>query len=288
MATLYPYSQRLVRLLANPPRPGENRHAWIYRVAISFKRQGADMDDVQCRLEQLARDWGWFDRLRDIAQAIAKLRNRSAKAAGSAVWMPKPDPEARALALAVRPLFTTAPVGLTAGEILPRLFRPDGLVCAAVEEMRPTTQRLADVLPVADRMQYVVANPMCAPHGLTQEGHMAPRSLGNACLPRDRRYIVIEFDTGDPLDAQTRLLSALHTPEAPLALAVYSGGKSIHGWFNVDMLRPFAKLQAFRRGVLLGCDYSLWDLSKLVRMPGGLRVSGARQEILYWKPEHAA
>ena len=288
MAPIYPYSLRLARLLTHPPRPGENRHTWIFRVAISLKAQGADLDDVQRRLEDVARESGWADRLLDIARAIAKLKGTAARPVAPPVWMPERSEEARAVALTARPLFTTTPAGLGPRDVLPRLFRADDLVCVAVQETLATTQRLADVLPAADRMQYVVANPMRAAMGLTQEGRMSPRCLGNACLPQDRRYIVIEFDTGDPLEAQARLLSALHTPEAPLALAVYSGGKSIHGWYSVAGLRPFAKLQAFRRGALLGCDPSLWDRSKLVRMPGGLRASGARQEILYWEPEHAA
>jgi hypothetical protein len=288
MAILYPYGPKLARLLANPPRRGENRHTWIYRVAISLKRQGADLDDVQRRLEGLAREWGWFDRLRDIAHAVARLKNPDAKPGGPAVWMPARNEDARAAALTASPRFAFRPAGLAADDVLPRLFGPDDLVCVAAQEYSPTTQRLADVLPAADRMQYIVANPMRAPHGLSRQGRPGPRTLDNACLPDDRRYIVIEFDTGDAPEAQIRLLSALHTMEASLTLAVFSGGKSIHGWFNVAGLRPSDKLRAFRRGVLLGCDASLWDPSKLVRMPGGLRASGVHQEILHWEPEHAA
>ena len=287
MAVLYPYSQNLARKLANPPAPGENRHTWLFSVAAAFKAQGADLADVQRRLEAAARAAGWTDRLPEIARNTAKLAGNCAPPADK-VWMPARNEDARAVALAVPPLFDPSPTEHTAADVLPSLFRAAELVCVARDQMHPTTQRLADVLPIAHHLAFVVANPMTAEQGYTQEGRPSPRSLGNATPAAKRRYVVIEFDTGDPLAAQASLLSALHTPEAPLALVVFSGGKSLHGWFNVARLPLSQKLLVFRRGVRLGADASLWDPSKLVRMPGGLRHTGQRQSILYWEPEHAA
>lgn len=287
MAILYPYGQVLAHKLANPPAPGENRHTWLFSVAAAFRARGADMQDVRRRLEEGARAAGWLDRLPEIARDIAKLCATDVPPTEK-VWMPKRNDEARARALAMPPMFDTDPLPLAADAVLRALFRPDELVCMAQDQAHATTQQLADVLPVADRMAYVVANPMRAAHGLTQEGRVSPRSLDNAVLPDRRRYVVIEFDTGDSLHAQAGLLTALHSPAAPLALAVFSGGKSLHGWFNVATLGPAAKLHLFRRGVLLGADPSLWDPSKLVRMPGGMRDTAVRQSILYWEPDHAA
>lgn len=287
MAILYPYSQNLARKLANPPAPGENRHTWLFSVAAAFKAQGADMADVQRRLEAAARAAGWSDRLPEIARNIAKL-DGSAAPPPEKVWMPARNDEARAVAFTAPPLFDTTPKDVSASEVLQTLFRTDEWVCVARDQTQATTQRLADVLPIAQHLAFVVANPMRAEQGTTQERNLSPRCLDNATPSRQRRYVVIEFDTGDSLDAQVRLLSALHTADAPLALAVFSGGKSLHGWFNVSRLLTSAKLLVFRRGVRLGADASLWDPSKLVRMPGGLRVIGQRQSILYWEPKHAA
>lgn len=287
MAILYPYGQNLARMLANPPAPGENRHTWLFSVAAAFKARGADLADVQRRLEAAARDAGWMDRLPEIARDIAKLRNTSATPS-ERVWMPQRSEEARAYALTAPPQFTTEPKDLGARDVLPMLFRAGEWVCMAQDQIHATTQRLEDVLPVADRMAFVVANPMRQPHGLNLEGQPSPRCLGNATTPWARRYVVVEFDTGDTPEAQARLLSALHTPETPLTLAVFSGGKSLHGWFNVAGLPPAEKLRVFHRGVRLGADKSLWDPSKLVRMPGGLRDTDAVQSILYWEPDHAA
>lgn len=287
MAILYPYGQALARKLANPPAPGENRHTWLFSVAAAFKARGADMAEVQRRLEEAARAAGWLDRLPEIARDISKLANSTA-APTEKLWMPTRNESARTFAMAVPSLFSTEPKPVSAAEILQRLFHPGELVCMAQDQAHATTQRLEDVLPVARHMAFVVANPMRAACGLTQEGKQSSRCLQNACRPQDRRYVVIEFDTGDSLDAQASLLTALHTNTAPLALVVFSGGKSLHGWYNVAGLRPSDKLRVFRRGVRLGADSSLWDPCKLVRMPGGTRDFTVPQTVLHWEPDHAA
>lgn len=287
MAILYPYSRNLARMLAAPPAPGENRHTWLFSVAASFKAQGADMDDVQRRLEAAAIKAGWTDRAPEIARDIAKLKNTTVEYAEK-VWMPVPDEAARVRAMQTRPMFTTTGTGLTPYDVLPYLFRPGSWVCMAPDKTHATTQRLEDVLPVADRMPFVVANPMRASHGRTQEGNLSSRCLDNATTSENRKFIVVEFDTGDTPDHQAAMLTALHSDDAPLALVVFSGGKSLHGWFNVRSLPPPAKLRLFRRAVIIGADASLWDPSKLVRMPGGLRDTVTRQTILFWEPEYAA
>jgi hypothetical protein len=287
MSTPYPYSQRLAGLLANPPVPGAGRHLWIFRVAVSLIRQGASPEEVERFMVANAKADGWTDRLTDISRATAKITGGKA-APAPGLWMPERSEEARADALKARPLFGPVPAGHDAAEILPVLFRPSELVCVGLTQKRFFTVPRDATLAWASRAPFVVANPMRAPTGLTQEGKVSPRCLNNACLPSQRRYIVVEFDTGDTLEDQTRLLSSLHTRGAPLALAVFSGGKSIHGWFNVSALAPREKLYLFRRGALLGCDASLWDICKLVRMPAGLRDTGARQEVFYWEVEHAA
>ena len=274
-------------MLANPPAPGAGRHHWLFRVAASLIRQGADPKEVERFLVANAKADGWTDRLTDIHCAIAKIAGGKA-APLPGVWMPERSDEARADALKTRPLFKPAPAGLEAADVLPVLFRREELVCIGVSPYRFFTVPRDHALAWAPKVPFVVANPMRAPTGLTQEGKASARCIRNACPPSQRRYVVIEFDTGDTMEDQARLLSYLHTRAAPLALAVFSGGKSIHGWFNVSVLTPREKLYLFRRGALLGSDASLWDISKLVRMPGGLRPVNVRQEIYFWEPEHAA
>lgn len=284
MATLYPYSQHLARKLANPPAAGAGRHQWLFSVACSFKSMNANMEDVQRRLELAAAKEGWLDRLPEIGRDIEKIE-ATGVVRKEKTWFPPVNPAAKARLVETPPRFDLEPKDVNP---LATLFRPGEWVCVAQDEAAATTQRLEDVLPIYRNLQFMVANPMRLDHGRTQAGRISCRSLDNAVAEDDRRYNVIEFDTGDPLEAQAAMLSGLHTDAMPLVLVVFSGGKSLHGWFNVAGLSAPEKLRQFRRGALLGADISLWDRSKLVRMPGGIRENGRRQEILYWEPEHAA
>src|SRR5207248_4956761 len=74
--------------------------------------------------------------------------------------------------------------------------------------------------------QLIVPNPMTALTGLNQSRQVSRRCLANTGA---RRFLVVEFDTGT-LDEHAALL--LHLAErAPLAIVVFSGLKSLHGWF---------------------------------------------------------
>ena len=93
---------------------------------------------------------------------------------------------------------------------------------------------------------------------------------------------VAEFDQGN-VDAHAALLLHL-AAHAPLALAVHSGIKSIHGWFYC-LGQPEEKLRRFMRyAVSLGACTSTWSRSQFVRMPDGLRDNGKRQVVYYFNP----
>ena len=90
-------------------------------------------------------------------------------------------------------------------------------------------------------MQLIVPSPMTARTGRTQEGKVSEHTLENT---GPRRFLVIEQDTGT-VDEQAAVL--LHLAEhAPLALAVHSGSKSIHGWFYCEGKRE-ERLRVFMR-----------------------------------------
>jgi len=69
---------------------------------------------------------------------------------------------------------------------------------------------------------------------------------------------------------------------AALVCALYSGNKSLHGWFLVDGLPEEKVLKFFRYAVSLGADRATWTRSQLVRMPDGLRdKNGTRQRVFF-------
>jgi hypothetical protein len=93
---------------------------------------------------------------------------------------------------------------------------------------------------------------------------------------------VIEFDIGSPDDHAALLLHL--AASAPLALAVHSGGKSLHGWFYCAG-QSETRLRAFMcAAVALGADRATWTRSQFVRMPDGLRDKRKRQMVYYFNP----
>jgi hypothetical protein len=97
------------------------------------------------------------------------------------------------------------------------------------------------------------------------------------------QVLVLEFDQGAP-DEHAALL--LHLAErGPLALAVHSGSKSLHGWFFC-VGRSTQRLHDFMGyAVMLGADPATWTRSQFVRMPDGLRDNGKRQTVYFFNPE---
>jgi hypothetical protein len=150
------------------------------------------------------------------------------------------------------------------------------------------------------QLQFIVPSPMAKRRGVTQQRKLSAHALRNT---GPRRFLIVEFDfeSGnsseeacllerlanegrDVRDLCSALL--LHLAEkAPLALAVYSGGKSLHGWFYCGGVSQ-KKLQGFfQYAVSLGADQANWTRSQFTRMPDGLRENGRRQTVYFFNPE---
>jgi hypothetical protein len=121
---------------------------------------------------------------------------------------------------------------------------------------------------------------MSARIGPTQDGKDSAHALS---ITGPRRFLIIEQD-GGTIDEQSAVL--LHLAErAPLAVAVHSGSKSIHGWFYC-VGQPEEKLRRFMRyAVSLGADRMMWTRSQFARMPDGTRADGKRQTAYFFNPE---
>jgi hypothetical protein len=177
--------------------------------------------------------------------------------------------------------FSEKPLSITSEEVIDALFPKDALICAAIDTRSALTQEREAWRGKESGLQFIVANPMTAKTGSNQSGKTSNRCHDNAT--KDRTYLVVEFDRG-ALSEQAAILSSLPSAMTPLNLVVWSGGKSLHGWFNVQALPEYAKLRFFRHAVFLGADATLWDPAKLVRMPGGRRASGETQHIFHFNP----
>ena len=148
-------------------------------------------------------------------------------------------------------------------------------------------------------LQFIVPNPMTAPRGNTKKRRLSAHALSNTGV---RRFLIVEFDfdaSSSPEEA--RLLRRLATEgrdvrdlcaalllhlaeKAPLALVVYSGGKSLHGWFYCAGVEEQKTRRFFRYAVALGADRANWNTSQFARMPDGLRDNGNRQTVYFFNP----
>jgi hypothetical protein len=163
--------------------------------------------------------------------------------------------------------------------VIDALFPGNPLLCVGRSMAQFKTRPREELRGEMAEMALIVPSPMSAVVGITQDGKPSEHSLNNT---GDRRFLVIEQDTGD-LDEQAGILLHLKR-KAPMVLAVHSGSKSIHGWFycagrDEEFLRKF-----MRYAVALGADRATWTRSQFVRMPDGQRDTGARQTIFYFDP----
>jgi len=162
-------------------------------------------------------------------------------------------------------------------------------------DTRPRTQwyKLRD-------LQFIVPSPMTAFRGLTQQHKLSTHALSNT---GPSRFLIVEFDFNASNSAEeagllerlategrdVRDLCAallLHLAEkAPLALAVHSGQKSLHGWFYCAGVPEERVWSFFQYAVLLGADRANWTRSQFARMPDGLRENGRRQTVYFFNPE---
>jgi hypothetical protein len=166
-----------------------------------------------------------------------------------------------------------------AEEIIDALFPGDPLLCGGRSNGEFVTRSREEWRGTLAALQLIVPSPMTARIGYTQNGRESAHTLETT---GPRRFLIIEQDSGT-IDDQSAVL--LHLAErAPLALAVHSGGKSIHGWFYCAG-QPEAKLREFMRcAVSLGADPATWTRSQFVRMPDGTRNCGNRQVVYFFNP----
>ena len=149
-------------------------------------------------------------------------------------------------------------------------------------------------------LAFIVPNPMTAPRGLTRQRRLSAHASSNTGM---RVFLNVEFDFDASNSAkEARLLEKLESEgrdvrdlcaalllhlaeKAPLALAVYSGGKSLHGWFHCAGIAEERVLRFFRYAVSLGADPANWSRSQFTRMPDGLRENGRRQTLYFFNPK---
>ncbi len=277
-------------IVANPPQAGEGFHAWLFRAARALWKCGRNANDIGEILENAAATCGRRVSAQEIADAV-KNSKASAFQLASAQHQPWPvvNYEQReaviATGFALVDLWEISPVRLDDNEshpeeIVDALFPGDALLCAGRTDWDFATRSRKEWRGKLATLQLIVPSPMTARIGRTQEGKPSAHALS---ITGPRRFLVIEQD-GGTIDEQAAVLLHL-AKRAPLAVAVHSGGKSIHAWFYcvgqpVEILRSFMQY-----AVSLGADHATWTRSQFVRMPDGTRLNGKRQTVYFFNPD---
>jgi hypothetical protein len=129
---------------------------------------------------------------------------------------------------------------------------------------------------VREDFQYIVPNPFvrCGIGGKY-------RTKENAA---ERMWIVVEFDHGT-LEEQLRKLCWLDQidPNFSLAIVVFSGNKSLHGWFPCYRLPINRLINFYRIATSIGADGAMASNVQVTRLPGGLnRSTFELQEVWHY------
>jgi hypothetical protein len=98
-----------------------------------------------------------------------------------------------------------------------------------------------------------------------------------------RKYVVFETDDlPKDWDGQAGLLEHLGQ-FMPLRMVVWSGGKSLHGWFSIETRLKDRVQKFYDLAVQLGGDKAVLRPAQLVRVPNGIRQeNGKVQKTIYY------
>ena len=288
-ATRHELPQFVRDLLSSPPARGGGLNLWFYRVARLLHPYREPAEIIELLLAATAGEHvkhGEIERAVERSKATAWVPGSARNVRQAPPW-PEVNVEQREAIIAsvdaeLADLWEVSPVRITDNkshteEIIDTLFPGDPLLCAGRSNSDFDTRLRSEWRGELGAMQLIVPSPMTARIGRTQEGKQSAHTLEST---GPRRFLVIEQDKGT-IDEQAAVLLHL-AARAPLALAVHSGSKSIHGWFYCAG-QPEEKLQKFMRyAVSLGADRATWTRSQFVRMPDGTRDNGKRQTVYFF------
>lgn len=169
-------------------------------------------------------------------------------------------------------------------EILRSIYRDEDIVCIGIDARNFYTERLGKVLEFfkgGGLAEYINPSPMSALSGVTKEGKISQHCEANT---GPKVFQVVEFDFGDP---RNHVAIHLHLASLlPLMMLVYSGGKSVHGWYRLTT--EAEALPFFAEACSLGADPKMWGKSQFSRMPGGLNPKHNRtQKVLYFDERYS-
>jgi hypothetical protein len=286
-------------ILAAVPVRGEGLNRWLLRASIALRRCGRTASEITRTLECATASepvrHGEIERA--VKRSADYMKDDGAPRQSAPKW-PTVDSDARAKIVAKHDggaveLWERSPVRFDDDEpltetIIDFLFPGNQLICAGMTSYDFATAPREQFRGTLSDHQLIVPSAMSNLTGIADKGTSTAHESAHCNDNTGRRqYLVVEQDAGT-LDEQAGVLMHL-ADRAPLLLALRSGGKSLHGWFDCREQPEEIISRFFRYAVSLGADKALWTPCQFCRMPDGLRRrpdgSTARQSVLYWNPQ---
>lgn len=281
MSILYPFDRATVEWFAKGPPEG-GTHRWIFTAAAKL-RHLFSQDSCYTYLRKVVDAYVLHRPIpdREIMDAVNRVYESQSDFPTLRASIDWPDRKENIIKVALE---EHAPIcnleeKITAKEALPQLFWADELVCYGPSKFSAAVTDPVNLSHFAEKMQFIVANPARALTGKTKDGKDSARCQANVAF---RRYLVTEFDHMPDKADQARLLTLL-AKLRHLVMVVDSGSKSLHGWFEAEGAREGDCILFYGMAIMLGADPTRWDIGGWVRMPGGVRDNGKRQNIVYWR-----
>jgi len=289
------------------PDEGQGVNNWTIRTAWQLRKDGINAEQAySILLGRTTRAESWVAEA-EIARAIETVYRTKSKASTRKARPKWPQRQKEAIEAIIKsPVAlddfrnnSPSSTGISPFEALDLLFPGDPTLCLGKRpdriDTRPKSNWEQDIM----KCQLVVPNTMTQRTGLTQSGRESLRCLENT---GPRRFLVVEQDPTawegldeeskskyvDEHDYKTHQLSnqatiLTHlTMHVPLACAVFSGSKSLHGWFFVENLTESQQIRFFRYCVQLGADPAMWTKCQFTRLPGGRRTPGLKHQTIHY------
>jgi hypothetical protein len=248
--------KRIREQLNSCPTKGNGVHDWLFKTALQLHRYFLEDEIIALLTENLS-----CERLeREIREAVVNSGKYARGEVGSPSQTSWPMVDYTMVhnivvnsPIRLKDLSAISPVDLSTKEprteeILDALFPGNPLLCFGRSVNACWTKPRNFWRGRESDFQFIVANPMTKETGITTDGKESQRCLDNT---GPRAFVVIEFDISESgnwapylrdwrnrgittIDANVALIVELGTkglPRLPLAIAVYSGGKSLHAWY---------------------------------------------------------
>lgn len=268
------------------PSAGSGVNQWINKRVLQMIRFGFDDKEIR---ETVIIETAHCGRntIQDIQHSLETGKGFIANNTGFAVGFPSLDITLRQQVLAFNrehdiQFWRNKSTLITNQEVLFTLFQGEK-ICIGRERYDATI--VANYHFHLPNLQFIVPSPALGYHAKNKQGQNSARCLNNIA---DRWYLVIEFDDDTlSLDDQARLHANIHgnmlnesDGAAGLVMLVYSGNKSLHGWYDVY---GFDCRPVFNYACQLGADPHTWVRCQYVRIPGGVNKKTSKvQSLVYF------